>query len=76
MKNMDIRIKRDMTTAGHNRDNAECHIPQDSISLNEIGGDMTNLIVKNDVGRAWTWAQLFARSVDWETGQPRRPTNF
>jgi hypothetical protein len=46
------------------------------LSMDEVGGDMANFVVKNDVGRAWNWAQLLARSVEWDAGQPHRPTNF
>ena len=47
-----------------------------ALSMDEIGGEMTNFIVKNDIGRAWSWVKLFAKSVEWDAGQPGRPPNF
>jgi hypothetical protein len=46
------------------------------LSTDEIGGEMANFVVKNDIGRAWSWAKLFAKSVEWDAGEPRRTPNF
>jgi len=47
-----------------------------TLSVQEMSEDISNTIINDDFGRAWVWAQLFAKSVRWETGHPHRPTKF
>jgi hypothetical protein len=42
----------------------------------EMGGEFSNIIIKNDFGRAWLWARLFSKNIEREVSDPHRPTNF
>jgi glutaredoxin-related protein len=46
------------------------------LSTVEMGGEFSNIIIKNDFGRAWLWAKLFTKNIEQEVGDPHRPTNF